>query len=92
MCIRDRSQAPAYVPKTDPLFLYSLNPYSTPVSYTHLDVYKRQGSSHEDHDSRKEGCQGYINARGLHLQSHEGQRAVSYTHLEECFVDICRSL
>ncbi len=32
------------------------------------------GSSHEDHDSRKEGCQGYINARGLHLQSHEGQR------------------
>ena len=44
MCIRDRSQCA--LPEGEGIFhsynLFEIFPYPNPVSYTHLDVYKRQ--------------------------------------------------
>ena len=42
MCIRDRIKAKALVDKYKPLFDFTVSKSSEPVSYTHLDVYKRQ--------------------------------------------------
>ena len=52
------------------------------VSYTHLDVYKRQGvAGHGAEDHRAQHAE-HDEQGGVHIQVHEGQAGpVSYTHL-----------
>ena len=74
----------------EPYFTYSA--YSAPVSYTHLDVYKRQslqcgGSEQESGDGRLPegpGAGGIAQRAGKDPAAHSLQAAcpVSYTHLD----------
>ena len=71
MCIRDRFiKGLVSVP-----FLGSIHPQITPVSYTHLDVYKRQQITHEA--GKQEGDNGTKN--GVERNPFI---PVSYTHLD----------
>ena len=63
-----------------------LRPYSA-VSYTHLDVYKRQAGSHEKAIHASEDSHAYSNCYKAHTQSAHCKvkdsscMPVSYTHL-----------
>ena len=59
----------------------ALTPSIRPVSYTHLDVYKRQG---ENTETSIPGVYAVGDVRTKLLRQIVTAVAVSYTHLEDC--------
>ena len=71
MCIRDRSYTGTVIQHIDINSLHTKNPI--PVSYTHLDVYKRQANNH-CLDSGVEGIESTINAINFNNMKHFGTK------------------
>ena len=72
MCIRDRSVVPSV----------RCVRYSQPVSYTHLDVYKRQSYDRSDKARERDDTQNRDNYRRNFTPPAHSIKPVSYTHLD----------